>query len=89
MTLVVEEFGDIVSENITINEPNVYATNSYYFGEWPPGEKSIFKAISIMSNMTVCHIKGYQLNHSLREKRGFTDTKVSFANHLRVFDPQN
>ena len=35
---VVKAFGDIVSEYITINEPNVYATMSYYYGDWPPGE---------------------------------------------------
>ncbi len=87
--LAVKSFGDIVSEYITINEPNVYATNSYYFGEWPPGEKSIAKAITVMSNMTVCHIKAYQLIHRMRQKMGFDDTKVSFANHVRVFDPKN
>ncbi len=87
--LVIESFGDIVSEYITINEPNVYATNSYYFGEWPPGEKSILKALTVMSNMTVCHIKAYQIIHNKRQKMGFNDTKVSFANHVRVFDPAN
>ena len=87
--LVVKSFGDIVSEYITINEPNVYATNSYYFGEWPPGDKSIFKAIAVMSNMTSCHIKAYQIIHRIREEMGFKDTKVSFANHVRVFDPKN
>jgi beta-glucosidase len=87
--IVIKSFGDIVSEYITINEPNVYATNSYYFGEWPPGDKSFLKAVTVMSNMTVCHIKAYQLIHRMRQKMGFNDTKVSFANHLRIFEPQN
>lgn len=87
--LVVKSFGDLVAEYITINEPNVYATNSYYFGEWPPGEKSILKAIKVMSNLTICHIKAYQLIHRMRKKMGYQDTRVSFANHLRVFDPKN
>lgn len=86
--LVIVSFGDLVSEYITINEPNVYATNSYYFGEWPPGEKSISKAVAVMSNMTTCHIKAYQIIHRMREKMGYHDTKVSFANHVRIFDPQ-
>ncbi len=89
VALVIEAFGDIVSEYITINEPNVYATNSYYFGDWPPGEKSFGKAITVMSNMAVCHIKAYQLIHSMRMQLGYQDTKVSFANHVRVFDPEN
>ncbi len=89
VALVIEAYGDIVSEYITINEPNVYATNSYYFGEWPPGEKSVWKAFAVMSHMALCHIKAYRLIHSMRRRMGFQDTKVSFANHVRVFDPQN
>lgn len=87
--LVIESFGDLVSEYITINEPNVYATNSYYFGDWPPGEKSLWQAIRVMSNMATCHIEAYKLIHKMRKAMGFNDTKVSFANHVRVFDPAN
>ncbi len=89
VALVIEAFGDIVSEYITINEPNVYATNSYYFGEWPPGEESFPKAITVMSNMSFCHIKAYQLIHSMHQKMGYHDTQVSFAHHVRVFDAKN
>lgn len=35
--LIVNTLGSLVAEYITINEPNVYATNSYYFGEWHIG----------------------------------------------------
>ena len=38
--LCADRFGDLVSDWITINEPNVYATNGYFFGDWPPGHKS-------------------------------------------------
>ncbi len=87
--LVVKAFGDLVSDYITINEPNVYGTQSYFFGIWPPGEKSISNAVKVMSNMAICHIKAYQLIHKERKDMGLTDTKVSFANHVRVFDPEN
>lgn len=87
--LVINEFGDLVSEYITINEPNVYAIQSYHYGDWPPGEKSLSRAITIMSNMAISHIKAYQLIHNLRKAKGYNDTKVSFANSVRVFDPQN
>jgi beta-glucosidase len=89
VTLVIQSFGDLVSEYITINEPNVYAANSYYFGSWPPGEKSYKQAVTVMSNMSVCHIKAYKLIHKMRLEMGYHDTKVSFANHMRVFDPAN
>ena len=87
--LATESFGDLVSEYITINEPNVYATISYFYGEWPPGEKSLIRACKVMSNMAVCHIEAYRLIHAIRKEMGYSDTKVSFANHVRNFDPEN
>lgn len=87
VALVVRSFGDLVSEYVTINEPNVYAVNSYYFGSWPPGEKCLRQAVTVMSNMSVCHIRAYELIHKMRQEMGYDDTKVSFAIHMRVFDP--
>ncbi len=87
--LVVERFGDLVSEYITINEPNVYASFGYCFGDWPPGEKSYPRTFAVLSNLAWCHIKAYGLIHEMRKDMGYTDTKVGFANHVRAFDPQN
>lgn len=86
---IVTAFGPLVNEYITINEPNVYATNGYFFGIWPPGEKSFIKTVNVMSVLAAAHIEAYQKIHVLRKKMGFTDTKVSFANHVRVFAPEN
>lgn len=87
--LAVDRFGDLVSDYITINEPNVYATNSYCFGMWPPGEKNVGRTLQVMENMATCHIRAYQLIHEKRRKLGYTDTMVGAANHLRVFAPKN
>lgn len=86
---VVEAFGDLVSDYVTINEPNVYATNSLYFGIWPPEKTSIRALIAAYSNMTACHVRAYKYIHEKRRGMGYHDTRVSFANHLRVFAPQN
>ncbi len=86
---VVASFGDIVSEYITINEPNVYATNSFLWGYWPPEKKSVFSMIDVLSNMTAAHILSYNYIHAKRAEMGYNDTKVSFANHLRVFAPKD
>ena len=86
---VVDAFGDIVSEYITINEPNVYATNSLLWGYWPPEKKSMGALINAFSNMTAAHVLSYNYIHEKRREMGYTDTRVSFANHLRVFAPQN
>lgn len=87
--ITVDALGDLVSEYITINEPNVFATESYYFGDWPPGASSFKEAVRVMNNLTACHIKAYELIHARRRAMGFTDTMVSFANSMRVFAPKN
>lgn len=87
--LAIRRFGDLCSDYITINEPNVYATNSYFFGQWPPGKKDLRTTISVMENLAFCHIRAYCLIHKLRSEMGFSDTMVGCANHLRVFAPKN
>ena len=87
--LVVRSFGDLVSNYITVNEPNVFAVNGYMFGAWPPGRKSPGDTFRVMSNMAWCHIQAYNMIHAMRRDMGFDDTMVGFANHVRVFDPEN
>lgn len=85
---VVEEFGDIVAEYITINEPNVYAVFGFFFGDWPPGKKSLSATVRVLNNMCECHIKAYELIHNIRRGMGREDTRVSYAHHMRVFVPK-
>ena len=86
---LVAAFGPLVNEYITINEPNVYAVNGYLFGIWPPGEKSLLKTLKVMSVLKVAHIGAYRAIHRIRSEMGYHDTKVSFANHVRVFEPED
>jgi len=87
--VVVNHLGDLVSEWITINEPNVYLAMGYVTGEWPPGEKNIMHYFKGAKYMIFSHIKAYQKIHTIRQDRGFKDTLVGVANHMRVFDPQH
>ena len=87
--LVATRFKDLVSDYITINEPNIYAYNSYYFGMWYPCHHSLKEARAVLNNFSYVHIKAYEMIHKIREDAGYHDTKVSFANHVRVFDPKN
>lgn len=86
--VVIDSFGDLVSEYITINEPNVYCTNSLFYGTWPPEKKSLSALVKAFSNMTACHLKAYEYIHQKRREMGYDDTRVSFANHLRIFAPK-
>lgn len=85
---VVEQLGDLVQDYVTINEPNVYATNGYYFGLWPPGIRSFHKTMEVLRNLTRCHLRAYRAIHDLRKALGFQGrTRVGAAHHLIVFTP--
>lgn len=88
---VVDALGDLVDDYITINEPNVYSTNSLFYGIWPPEERSMKALIKAYSNFTAAHIRTYKMIHAKRREMGKNEdeTLVSFANHLRVFEPKN
>ncbi len=88
---VIDYLGDLVDDYITINEPNVYSTNSLFYGIWPPEKKSLSALVKAYSNFTACHIRAYNMIHEKRAALGKKreETLVSFANHLRVFAPKN
>lgn len=77
---------DLVDEYITINEPNVYAMNSYFFNLWPPGKTNLLQAMKVMSTLAEAHIKAYEMIHHLVKR---SSVKVSFAHHMRVFEPKD
>jgi beta-glucosidase len=86
---MVTAFGPRVTEYITINEPNVYATNGYFFGSWPPGKKSLRHALQVMSVLAAAHIRAYRSIHAIQAEMGIPGTRVSYANHMRAFSPKN
>ncbi|WDV46317.1 glycoside hydrolase family 1 protein [Clostridiaceae bacterium M8S5] len=87
---VVETIGDYVSEYCTINEPNVFVTDTYMDGKYPPGHNddivSYFKAAK---NLILAHLHAYQLIHKIRKKIGYDNTMVGFAHHLAYFECKN
>lgn len=82
---VVAELGEKVDRYVTVNEPNVYATSAYYFGEFPPGKKSVKDTVKVMTNLVACHIRAYKAIHEMRKG----NTLVGYASHIRVFEPEN
>lgn len=81
---VVQELGDLVSDWITFNEPNVYLTFGYFEGSWPPGKKGDIKSyFKAASHIIAAHLKAYPLLHKMSTEK----IKVGVAHHLRIFDP--
>lgn len=86
----VGEFGDLVAEWCTINEPNVFANDSYLDGKYPPGADGDLGAyIKVSAALIRAHLKAYKSIHRIRTTMGWHDTQVGFAHHLAVFEPAN
>jgi len=81
---IVKSFNDLNLEYCTINEPNIYATQSYYFGIWPPEKKSFSTAMKVIKQMAKCHVSAFKTIKKINE-----NTKVGFADSLCNFEPKN
>jgi beta-glucosidase len=82
--VVATEFGDIVRHWVTINEPAVYAYNSYVEGIAPPGSQSVRLAALVMTNMLRAHGLAYHILHEIAQLPG---CNVGIAKHIRIMDP--
>jgi beta-glucosidase len=86
MSFVLEQLGDLVTDWITINEPNVYLFFAYFEGIWPPGRQGDIRGfLKGARHLCVSHVKAYELIHSFYKTKGITP-KVGVAHHLRAFD---
>ncbi|MBW1847118.1 MAG: glycoside hydrolase family 1 protein [Deltaproteobacteria bacterium] len=81
--------GDLVSDWVTINEPNVYLIFGYVYGTWPPGKQSIRMYFNGAKNMIASHIAVYKKIHALASEKGLRHVKVGTCHHLRIFQPKN
>lgn len=56
-----EYFGTLADYYVTINEPNVYASESYLHGAWPPEKKNPILAYRVYRNLAEAHKKAYHI----------------------------
>lgn len=85
--VVVKTLGHHINEYCTINEPNVFVTDTFLDGKYPPGKKddmvSYFKA---SKHLIMAHLGAYKIIHKMRRKMGYRDTRVGIAIHLAYFE---
>jgi beta-glucosidase len=77
-----EQLGDLVTLWCTINEPSVYATLGYLFGEHAPGVKSWRLCFRVLSHQLQAHAAAYRAIHELDE-----NAQVGLAKATQIFDP--
>lgn len=78
----VSELGKDIRYIITINEPEVYATESYYLGNWPPQRRSKWLWWRVVHNQLYAHKKAAKLIHASNRRY-----KVSIAKNSNYFYP--
>jgi beta-glucosidase len=81
------EYFDFVDFWITINEPLVFASESYLDGTWPPKKKSFFSLLNVIKNQIATHKKIFEEFHKIKK-----DVKVGIAKnnaHFESFNPKS
>lgn len=63
-TKIMEEVGGSIRYVITINEPESYAFEGYYTGNWPPNRRSLRQAVKVYRNLAVAHNRVADVLHS-------------------------
>lgn len=65
---VIEELGHDFRYIITINEPDTYAAQSYFEGNWPPQKHSKVDGVKVLLNLLAAHRRVYTLAHQAGRK---------------------
>lgn len=65
---IVREIGTDVKYIITINEPEVYAFESYYLGHWPPNQRSKWKWWRVINNLCYAHRQAAKVIHQINRR---------------------
>lgn len=81
-TRVVEALKEYARLWVTINEPNVYATNGYLASDFPPGIVDFGAAFRVMAGMVRGHAAAYQAIRHIQPQ-----AQVGVAHHYRDFEP--
>jgi beta-glucosidase len=80
-----EALGVNVHYWVTLNEPVVYAFRGYIVGDWPPGEKSLEKAIKVCKNLLLGHVLAYKKIKETYLQKGWKAPMVGIAKHVIIF----
>lgn len=74
---MLEELGSAVKFVITINEPEVYAAESYIKGVWPPMVQSNRRGIGVIHNLAIAHNKVADMAHKMSPRYKIAISKNS------------
>ncbi len=81
---VTQQLGDEIDLWVTINEPVVYALQSYLKGVWPPQQKNFARFLAVTRHMASAHRQAYRIIHQYQ-----SSAKVGIAKHLVAYLPEH
>jgi beta-glucosidase len=82
---VVEALGDLCTDWVTINEPNVFTALGYHVGYFPPGFKGrVLGGARVTANLLRAHAAAYHRIHSLQP-----NANVGWAHHYLILHPHD
>lgn len=82
VNVIAEELGDLIDFWVTVNEPMVYATMSYWRKRWPPQHRSIRGLTKTVAQLARAHGVAYRKIHRL-----YPAAQVGMAKHLIAYVP--
>ena len=65
---ILSELGNSITYVNTINEPEVYAKQSYLDGRWPPAKLSKRSMVSVLNNLAAAHNQTAKLIHGMNRR---------------------
>ncbi|MGQ9623959.1 MAG: family 1 glycosylhydrolase, partial [Candidatus Bathycorpusculaceae bacterium] len=83
---VSSEFGEYIDYYVVVNEPAIYAINSYMTGEvgFPPHHKDIGEAFTCMENLTKAIASSYRVIHENDD-----EASVGFSHFTPIIFPED
>ncbi len=78
---IVEQLGDLADFWITINEPLVYAAQSYFAGVWPPCRRRRWQTYRVYHHLARAHLLAYEAIHHIHQTKKWRKAKVGVAHN--------
>ncbi|MEX0649628.1 MAG: glycoside hydrolase family 1 protein [Candidatus Andersenbacteria bacterium] len=86
-----QQLGELVDFWITINEPMVYATQSYWQAKWPPQQRGLRPMLAVIGNLAEGHRRAYRVLHQQAPHIpvGFAKSVIAYLpEHIGHIDDQ-
>lgn len=84
---IITRLGHKVTFWITLNEPEIYAGNSYLAGIWPPQKTNVFSYIRVLNHLIAAHKTSYKLikHHYPKSQIGIAKNNIYFEASTNTF----